>query len=481
MGVTNMDACCKVSSLSSSSSSLQGRLPFPTTTIPRAGSIKETQKVFTKQAHKLVKQADKHEQFLSKVTYCLEVLLFGLFCYMLGSSPQDIPRLYCSFFMFAVPLRWIYYRSKKWHYYLLDFCYYANVIFVSMLLYFPNNSKLFMLCFSFSEGPLAWALIVWRCSLVFSSIDKTISVLIHLLPGTVFFILRWWDEYTWSTEAVEENGPFLAWPVVNSIPTLWMWLFFVPLMVYCIWQGLYFLVVEGLRRQRMSQDPELMTSYRELKRKAERANNIWWRLSGLLGADNRVYMYAILQAAFTVATLALTVPMFKSYRLHTAFEVFKLAATVWNGGNFVFEVMPRQVAKKLSKTEKTTIMLEDAPTCMAMASQVHACSRKDDVHALNAARSAKVGASEGTKSEEQEVVCALCKRPSQEDLPDSSLSCGDTPCADEDVKACRLLKWMLEKQPEMQGRRGLGRGSATTRFRDGAAEWLGSWQVACAG
>ncbi|TVU34279.1 hypothetical protein EJB05_16110 [Eragrostis curvula] len=33
------------------------------------------------------------------------------------------------------------------------------------------------------KGPLAWALIVWRCSLVFSSFDKLVSVLIHLLPG----------------------------------------------------------------------------------------------------------------------------------------------------------------------------------------------------------------------------------------------------------------------------------------------------------
>ncbi|KAF9617280.1 hypothetical protein IFM89_035224 [Coptis chinensis] len=71
----------------------------------------------------------------------------------------------------------------KWHYYLLDFCYYANTIFLIMLLLFPRNEKFFMVCFSFAEGPLAWALIVWRCSLVFSSLDKLVSVLIHLLPG----------------------------------------------------------------------------------------------------------------------------------------------------------------------------------------------------------------------------------------------------------------------------------------------------------
>jgi hypothetical protein len=128
-----------------------------------------------------------------------------------------------------------------------------------MLLYFPSNAKLFLICFSFSEvsflsckdlhshrlrsirvlflffitsvlslanfffmilyyrfscestivywwngrsclhqmvwcsvqGPLAWALIVWRCSFVFSSFDKIISVLIHLLPGKhILFVSR---------------------------------------------------------------------------------------------------------------------------------------------------------------------------------------------------------------------------------------------------------------------------------------------------
>ncbi|XP_024166534.1 glycerophosphocholine acyltransferase 1-like isoform X2 [Rosa chinensis] len=70
-----------------------------------------------------------------------------------------------------------------------DFCYYANTIFLVDLLLYPRNEKFFMVCFSFAEGPLAWALIVWRCSLVFSSLEKLVSVLIHLLPGLVFFTI----------------------------------------------------------------------------------------------------------------------------------------------------------------------------------------------------------------------------------------------------------------------------------------------------
>eukprot|EP00250_Pteridium_aquilinum_P031540 c43800_g1_i1 orf=96-1514(+) len=442
------------------------------------GSITQTQKVLTNQAHKLVKHADRHEQFLNKVTYCLGVLLFGLFCYLLGSRPQDIPRFYCLFFIFVAPLRWIYYRFKKWHYYLLDFCYYANVIFVFMLLLFPNNNKLFMLCFSFSEGPLAWALIVWRCSLVFSSIDKIISVLIHLLPGTVFFILRWWDTNTLSPEAAEEKGHFPAWPIVNSIPTLWMWLFFVPLMVYCIWQGLYFLVVEGLRRQRILRDPEIMTSYRELKRKAERANNIWWRLSGLLGAENRVYMYAIIQAVFTVATLALTVPMFKSYRLHIGFEVFKLAATVWNGGNFVFEVIPRQAAKKLKSEEE--IHAEDRRPSTVYASSKHGSESSNlDGITENAACLAQPISGKCGADREQEV-CALCRRQSLEILAKFTLD-GLKDGVD-DGEASQLLNLMstkLKTRIPAAGRQIVHGGTANCESSSARGlEWRR--QVACA-
>ncbi|KAL6519198.1 hypothetical protein OROGR_018518 [Orobanche gracilis] len=287
----------------------------------------QTKEILSKQAVKIAKQAEEHERFINKVTHLLGVLGFGGFCFIFGARPQDVRYLYCLFYVIFVPLRWMYYRYKKWHYYLLDFCYYANTIFLIMLLCYPKNEKLFMVCFSFAElhdnsyyfnsspyhdiihasgktyddggcgifisfllreehpGPLAWALIVWRCSLVFNSMDKIVSVFIHLLP--------------------------------------------------------------------------VMTSYRELSKKAQKANNIWWRLSGLLGDQNRLLMYILFQAMFTVATTALTVPIFLFYELHVTFQVLKVSATVWNGGNFLLEVMPRQVIlKEKKKTEVPPVEAE---------------------------------------------------------------------------------------------------------------------------
>ncbi|XP_044463445.1 glycerophosphocholine acyltransferase 1 [Mangifera indica] len=312
----------------------------------------QTREMLSKQAVKIAKQAEEHERFINKVTHLLGVLGFGGFCFLLGARPQDIPYVYCLFYVIFVPLRWIYYRYKKWHYYLLDFCYYANTIFLVDLLLYPRNEKFFMACFSFAEGPLAWALIVWRCSLVFNSVDKIVSVLIHLLPGLVFFTIRWWNPETFAAMRPEGASQRASWPYVEDTSYLLTWLFWVPLAAYTLWQVLYFLIVNVLRRQRLLRDPEVMTSYRELSKKAQKANNVWWRLSGLLGDQNRMFMYIAFQAIFTVATMALTVPIFLSYRLHVIFQILKVSASVWNGGSFLLEVMPRQVIlKEKKKTE----------------------------------------------------------------------------------------------------------------------------------
>ncbi|KAM7519665.1 hypothetical protein LguiB_018627 [Lonicera macranthoides] len=315
-----------------------------------AQTKEKTKEILSKQAVKIAKQAEEHERFINKVTHFLGVLAFGSFCFVLGARPQDIRYVYCLFYFIFVPLRWIYYRYKKWHYFLLDFCYYANTIFLVMLLFYPRNEKLFMVSFSFAEGPLAWALIVWRCSLVFSSVDKLVSVLIHLLPGLVFFTIRWWDPAFFEAMHPEGTAQRASWPYVEESKSyLWKWLFLVPLVAYSLWQVLYFLIVNVLRRQRLLRDPEVMTSYRELSKKAQKANNLWWRLSGVLGDQNRMFMYILLQAIFTVATMALTVPIFLSYELHVIFQILKVSASIWNGGSFLLEVMPRQVVLKEKK------------------------------------------------------------------------------------------------------------------------------------
>ena len=111
--------------------------------------------------------------------------------------------------------------------------------------------------------------------------------------------------------------------------------------------------------------PFIPTLYidRELSKKAQKANNMWWRLSGLLGDQNRLLMYILLQGVFTVATMALAVPIFLSYELHLVFQILKVSATAWNGGSFLLDVMPRQVIlKEKKKTEMQSTQAHEEPS-----------------------------------------------------------------------------------------------------------------------
>lgn len=153
---------------------------------------------------------------------------------------------------------------------------------------------------------------------------------------------------------------------------------------------------------------------RELSRKASRANNIWWRLSGLLGDNNRVAMYAILQAIFTVLTMALTLPLFKSYRLHIFFECLKVAASIWNGGIFFFDVMPRKMdAKKKRKFTPTNETRADAVSLNSTGLPVEGASVLDPPLSPGGL-SPKIG--EEVCQPSDGSVCSLCKNPSSIDL-----------------------------------------------------------------
>ncbi|KAK1413836.1 hypothetical protein QVD17_29572 [Tagetes erecta] len=84
-----------------------------------AETKEKTKELLLNQAVKIAKQAEEHEIFITKVTHFMGVFAFGGFCFILGARPQDIRYVYCLIYIMFVPLRWVYYRYKKWHYYLL--------------------------------------------------------------------------------------------------------------------------------------------------------------------------------------------------------------------------------------------------------------------------------------------------------------------------------------------------------------------------
>ncbi|GIM01116.1 hypothetical protein Vretimale_5960 [Volvox reticuliferus] len=151
----------------------------------------------------------------------------------------------------------------------------------------------------------------------------------------------------------------------------WLWLGVAPLVFYLAWQILYFLIVQvsayppakaigyqcdqllptssmlvahlsqvAFRRMILSGGYE--TSYRALARRAQRANSPLNRLVRSGGVGRRLFMYGLLQLAFTLVTQALAVVTYHSFAAATLWQVVKFLVPLYLGACHQCQRLPAQ-------------------------------------------------------------------------------------------------------------------------------------------
>lgn len=274
------------------------------------------------------------------------VLLGGLL-YMCGARPQLLPFAFVLFFCIAFPWRVWEFHKRRWTFFLIDFCYFANLATFVHLVFFPTNQYSEACVSALADGPLAAALLVWQCAWVFGSPQYIVSVLIHLLPGLALFAHRaggrgpqptpssaWMAYFDWSHKLPSE---FLE-ARVSSL----LWLLAAPLAFYCAWQLLYFLIVQVCFRRFILQH-HYETSYIQLARRAAKTNNFWNRLVRRGSALRRCVAYGTLQLVFTLLALMLFIPTYFYFPLGYAWQVVKFVAPVYYGSKYQCEKLPKHI------------------------------------------------------------------------------------------------------------------------------------------
>lgn len=131
-------------------------------------------------------------RFMDKIFFIVGVLLVIATTYMLGRYPNTH---YFKFHVYTVSslvaIRLFNYRMKKWHYYLFDFCYFANTLIIYFLLADPTNDILFRVFFVYANGPFGLAIPAFKNSMIFHKLDNLTSIAIHIIPLVTSWNLRW--------------------------------------------------------------------------------------------------------------------------------------------------------------------------------------------------------------------------------------------------------------------------------------------------
>ena len=91
--------------------------------------------------------------------------------------------LHYSIFFFS--FRYYDYSLQKAELFMLDFCYFVNFSVVLQTAFFPDNLLWFKANYVLCMGPICIAIMVWKNSLVFHSLDKLTSFFLHAFPTMV--------------------------------------------------------------------------------------------------------------------------------------------------------------------------------------------------------------------------------------------------------------------------------------------------------
>jgi len=238
------------------------------------------------------------------------------------------------------------YKKQNWHYFLLDFCYFANLCLLLYLFFFQTSGILFVLCFGMANGPLSWAVPTWRNSMVFHSLDKVTSVFIHIGPPVVTYSIRWFQstnypEYTICPDN-DCNLPFYYFAILPFIP-------------YTIWQIMYYVKVNIV-----SSHKNRMTSAKWLLEGSDRGLIAKMSCMPPFGEKHKLFGFIFWQYIYTFLTLLPVYFLWYNQTYHLFFLIFITLISIWNGACFYFDVFSKRYVETLEKKEKKITELKNS-------------------------------------------------------------------------------------------------------------------------
>lgn len=127
-----------------------------------------------------------------KLGFVVGVAVIVSFSYLIGKFPHDIFYTYYVWLItFLFGIRLLHYHHLGWHWFILDFCYYANYMVVALICFWPKSDLLLKISFLYSEGVIGISIWLFRNSLVFHKIDILTNLAIHIFPMLAMYHVKW--------------------------------------------------------------------------------------------------------------------------------------------------------------------------------------------------------------------------------------------------------------------------------------------------
>ncbi|KAF2000670.1 hypothetical protein P154DRAFT_575726 [Amniculicola lignicola CBS 123094] len=292
-----------------------------------------------------------------KASFIAAVMNIFVSGYLVGGRPEFFPIWYTVQLMYFMPIRFYTYHKKGYHYFLADLCYFVNFLVFLSIWIFPNSKRLFISTYCLAFGNNAIAIAMWRNSLVFHSMDKVVSLFIHIMPCVTLHCLV----HLLSPAYQEQRYPAIYnirfsapdSPEHYTLPQMVLW----ATIPYTVWQLSYHFLITVRRREKIAAGRP--TSFTWLRKSYAKT----WIGKIVLALPDSLQEPAFMLIQYLYACITmLPCPIWFWYRW--ASGIFLSAVFIWsvyNGATYYIDVFGKKFQKELEALKNDVSKWQSSP------------------------------------------------------------------------------------------------------------------------
>ncbi|KAH8908960.1 hypothetical protein BR93DRAFT_936526 [Coniochaeta sp. PMI_546] len=293
-----------------------------------------------------------------KISFIFGVLNIFVSGYLIGAYPEYFYFWYTAQILYFMPIRYYTYHRRGYHYFLADLCYFVNFLLMLSLWVFPGSKRLFLSTYCLAFGNNAVAIIMWRNSLVFHSMDKVTSLFIHIMPCVTLHCMvhltppavqaiRFPAVYQ-----IQHSPPGSPTAYANMVSML-IW----SSIPYAVWQLSYYFFITVRRREKIAAGRP--TSFTWLRRSYSKV----WIGKLVLGLPEALQepAFMLIQYLYAVLTMMPCPLWFYSRYASAAFLALVFSWSVYNGSTYYIDVFGKRFQKELEAMKAEVAKWQDSP------------------------------------------------------------------------------------------------------------------------
>ncbi|KAK1140529.1 hypothetical protein N8T08_010275 [Aspergillus melleus] len=292
-----------------------------------------------------------------KISFIAGVLNIFISGYLIGAHPEYFYIWFSAQLAYFMPIRYYRYHKKGYHYFLADLCYFANVLCLLSLWVFTGSPRLFISTFCLVFGNNAVAIAMWRNSMVFHSMDKVVSLFIHIMPPMTLHCLV----HLTSAETLKERFPAVysikfsdpGSPEHFSLLSMMGW----ATVPYIVWQLAYHCFITVRRAEQIAAGRP--TSFTWLRKSYSKA----WIGKIVLSLPESLQAPAFMLIQYLYAMLTMIpCPLWLWYRWASgAFLTCLFILSIHNGATYYIDVFGKRFQKELEELKKDVARWQSSP------------------------------------------------------------------------------------------------------------------------